>query len=231
MSAAANTLARTWKLFDASIGKKAIMAVTGAILFLFVIGHMLGNLQIYIGAEQINSYGAHLRELGPGLWVIRGILLVIVVLHLVTAFQLWRQNRNARPVNYVKTGFVQASFASRTMIVSGPILAGFIVYHLLHFTTGHCLSGGLAYLENGHIDVYANVVKGFSFVPASLVYIFSMVVLGYHLSHGVWSMFQSLGMNHPRYMPWIKHFAFWSTVAIVVGNISIPIAVMTGLVG
>ncbi len=230
MSAAASTLARTWKFFDASIGKKALMAVTGAILFVFVIGHMLGNLQIFLGPYQINAYGAKLRDLGAGLWAIRGFLLLTVVVHIVSAFQLWSMNRQARPVRYTKTGWVQASFASRTMILSGPILAGFIIYHLLHFTTGHCLQDGLAYTADGHIDVYANVVKGFSYVPASAVYIFSMVVLGYHLAHGVWSVFQSIGVNHPRYTPWIKHFAFWSTIVIVVGNISIPVAVMAGIV-
>ncbi len=230
MSAAATTFSRTIKFYEASLGKKVVMAVTGCILFLFVIGHMLGNLQIYIGADQLNAYGAKLRSLGPVLWAIRLFLLATVVIHLVSAVQLWLMNRRARPTRYVKQGWVQASFASRTMIVSGPILAGFIIYHLLHFTTGHALAGGLSLLEDGHIDVYANVVKGFSFWPASLIYIFSMVVLGYHLSHGVWSMFQSVGVNHPKYMPIIKHFAFWATLIICVGNISIPLSVMLGIV-
>ena len=230
MSAAANTLSRTWKFFDASIGKKVVMAATGAILFLYVVGHLCGNLQIYIGEERLNAYGAFLHSTGPALWVVRAFLLLAVILHIVSATQLWLMNRRARPDRYVKTGWVQASFASRTMILSGPILALFIIYHILHLTTGHCLTGGLAVDAHGHPLVYTNVVNGFSYWPASVVYIIAMIVLGYHLSHGVWSMFQSLGLNHPRYMPWIKHFAFWITVAIVVGNISIPVSVMTGII-
>jgi succinate dehydrogenase / fumarate reductase cytochrome b subunit len=230
MSAAATTLSRTLKFYEASIGKKVVMAVTGCFLFLFVIGHMLGNLQIYIGADQLNAYGAKLHSLGPILWAIRFVLLGIVVVHITAAVQLWLMNRRARPRGYVKPGWVQASFASRTMIVSGPILAGFITYHILHLTTGHLLPGGRALLEDGYIDVYANVITGFSSWPASLIYIASMVVLGYHLSHGVWSMFQSVGANHPRYMPFIKHFAFWATVIICVGNISIPVSVLLGIV-
>ena len=231
MSAAATTLTRSLKFYEASIGKKVVMAVTGCFLFLFVMGHMLGNLQIYIGADQLNAYGAKLHSLGPALWAIRMVLLATVVIHITAAVQLWLMNRRARPRGYVKQDWVQASFASRTMILSGPILAGFIIYHLLHFTTGHCLHGGLALVEDGGINVYANVVNGFSYLPATLIYFVSMIILGYHLSHGVWSMFQSIGLNHPRYMPIIKHFAFWITVLICVGNISIPVSVMLGIVG
>lgn len=229
-TAVATILNRPVKFYEATIGKKVVMAVTGCVLFLFVIGHMLGNLQIYIGPDQLNGYGAKLRALGPFLWLIRGFLLLTVTVHIISAIQLWLVNRAARPVRYAKQNWVQASYASRTMIISGPVLAGFILYHLLHFTTGHCLQGGLRYLPDGHIDVYSNVVAGFSYLPASIVYIVSMIILGYHLSHGVWSMFQSVGVNHPRYTPFLKHFAFWSTVVIVIGNISIPVAVMTGFV-
>ena len=230
MSAAAAALERTIRFWEASVGKKVVMAVTGAILFLFVIGHMLGNLQIYLGPEQLNAYGAKLRDLGPLLWAIRGFLLLTVALHITAAVQLWLMNRAARPQGYVRQSWVQASFASRTMIVSGPLLAVFIIYHLLHFTTGDALAGGLAYTADGHIDVYANVVNGFRYWPASVVYIVSMIILGYHLSHGVWSMFQSVGLNHPRYMPWIRRFATAATVIIVAGNISIPVAVLAGIV-
>ncbi len=231
MSAAVSTLSPTTRFYQASLGKKTAMAVTGCVLFLFVVGHMIGNLQIYMGPEQLNAYGAKLRALGPLLWAVRAFLLLTVVVHLVSAAQLWLMNRRARPVGYMKHGWVQASFASRTMYVSGPIIAGFIVYHLLHFTTGHCLTGGLSMLPDGHIDVYSNVVRGFSYVPASLVYIASMLVLGYHLSHGVWSMFQTVGVNHPRYMPWIRGFATGATVVIATANISIPVAVLAGVVG
>ena len=230
MSAAAGTLSRTYRFYEASLGKKVVMAVTGCILVLFVIGHMLGNLQIYLGAEQLNAYGAKLRGLGGLLWLIRGFLLITVVVHIVSATQLWLMNRKARPIGYQKQGWVQASFASRTMIYSGPILAGFIVYHLLHFTTGSLLHGGLLTTPDGHINVYSNVVNGFSSVPVSLIYIASMIVLGYHLSHGIWSMFQSVGLNYPRLTPCIQKLALALTILIVAGNISIPVAVMTGII-
>jgi len=230
MSAAAGTLNRTLKFYEASLGKKAVMAVTGCILVGFVLGHMLGNLQIYIGAGQLNAYAAKLHSLGGALWLIRGFLLLTVAIHLTAAVQLWLMNRAARPEGYRKQGWVEASFASRTMIYSGPILAGFIVYHLLHFTTGHCLAGGLTLTADGHIDVYSNVVRGFSYAPASIIYIISMVLLGYHLSHGIWSMFQSVGLSHPRYTPIIKKIAMALTILIAAGNISIPVAVLTGVI-
>jgi len=230
MSAAAGTVTRTYKFLEASIGKKVVMAVTGCILFLFVIGHMLGNLQIYIGAEQLNAYAAKLHSLGPFLWVIRGFLLLTVLTHITVAIQLWLMNRRARPDGYIKQGWVQASLSSRTMIITGPMIAGFIIYHLLHFTTGQLLAGGLATTADGHINVYANVVHGFSYLPAAVVYIISMILLGYHLSHGVWSMFQSVGWNHPRYMPLVRIIATAAAILIAAGNISIPVAVLAGVI-
>lgn len=229
MSAASTTLSRSLKFYEASIGKKVVMAVTGCVLFLFVVGHMLGNLQIYMGPEQLNSYAKHLHDLGPLLWVVRGVLLLTVVVHLISAIQLWLMNRAARPSRYVKNSWVEASFASRTMIISGPLLAAFIIYHILHFTTGHA-HPNFAHPHGEEFFVYANVVNGFSNPLASAAYIVAMIILGYHLIHGVWSMFQSVGINHPRYLPWIKRFATAATFAIVAGNISIPVAVLTGFI-
>ena len=229
MSAASTTLSRSLKFYEASIGKKVVMAVTGCVLFLFVVGHMLGNLQIYMGPEQLNSYARHLHDLGPLLWVVRGVLLLTVVVHLISAIQLWLMNRAARPSRYVKHGWVEASFASRTMIISGPLLAAFIVYHLLHFTTGQA-HPNFAPPRGEEFFVYDNVVNGFSNPLASAAYIVAMIILGYHLIHGVRSMFQSVGINHPLYLPWIKRFATAATFAIVAGNISIPVAVLTGFV-
>jgi len=229
-SAMGLTLNRTLHFYESSIGKKAVMAATGCMLFLFALGHMLGNLQIYLGAEQLNGYAEKLHSLGGLLWVIRGVLLAVVVIHLIAAIQLWLLNRAARPVNYAKQGWVQASYASRTMIISGPLLGAFIIYHLLHFTTGHCLHGGLQTLDDGHVNVYANVINGFSYLPATAIYLVAMVLLGYHLSHGVWSMFQSVGLNHPRYMPIIQKLALLVAIVIAAGNISIPVAVLTGII-
>jgi len=224
-TAAAPPLKREVGFYEASIGKKVVMAVTGCILFLFVVGHLLGNLQVYLGPEVLNAYARKLRELGPLLWVVRGVLLLSVLVHIITGVQLWLANRAARPVGYVRRNWVRGSFSSRTMILSGPLIGLFVLYHLLHLTWG------TVHPEFNHeLDVYANVVRGFSHWPASLAYIVAMVVLGFHLAHGIWSMFQSVGWNHPRYMPAIQKAAVVLAVLIVAGNISIPVAVLAGIV-
>jgi succinate dehydrogenase / fumarate reductase cytochrome b subunit len=225
MGAAATTLQRTLRFYEATIGKKAIVAVTGAILVLYVIGHMIGNLQIYLGREALNAYAHKLHDMGALLWLVRGVLLLAVIVHIVLSVQLWAANRAARPERYVKQGWVKASLASRTMIVTGPMLAAFVIYHVLHLT------GGRFHPDFNHeLDVYHNVVRGFQSLPASLAYIVAMGFLGYHLCHGVWSMFQSVGWNHPRYMPAIQRAAVVLATVIFIGNISIPISVLAGLI-
>ncbi len=206
------------------IGKKAVMAVTGVILFGFVTGHMLGNLQIYLGPEKLDAYARALHTM-PGLvWAARLALLASVGLHILASLQLTKQSWDARPVGYRKKEAVVASYAARTMRWSGPIIAAFVVYHLLHFTVGS------AHPQFRELQVYHNVVTGFQVIPVSLAYIVAMVLLGLHLNHGLWSMFQSLGINHPRYTPKFKAFAQIFSAVIVIGNCSIPISVMTGLV-
>jgi succinate dehydrogenase / fumarate reductase cytochrome b subunit len=224
-TAVASTVNRTVGFYEATIGKKVVMAVTGCILFLFVVGHLIGNLQIYLGPERLNNYAETLHSLGSALWVIRLSLLAIVALHIVSALQLWLLNRAARPERYRKQGWVQASYASRTMIWSGPLLAAFVTYHLLHFTTGHAHPS-----FNYELDVYSNVVRGFQQAPVAVSYMIAMVLLGFHLWHGLWSMFQSVGVNHPRYTPLLKRLAMLAAVVIVAGNISIPVSVLTGFI-
>ena len=201
------------------------MAVTGCILVLYVIGHMLGNLQIYLGREALNAYAHKLHDMGALLWVVRGILLFSVLVHIVASLQLWLANRAARPSHYVKQNWVKASFASRTMIVTGPMLAAFVIYHVLHLT------GGNFHPDFNHqMDVYHNVVRGFQHVPTSIAYIVAMAFLGYHVCHGAWSMFQSVGWNHPRYMPAIQKGAVILAVVLFAGNISIPISILLGII-
>jgi len=200
------------------------MAVTGVVLFGFVLGHMIGNLQIYLGPEVLDAYAHKLQSLGPALWGIRAVLLACVVLHIVSAIQLALLANEARPQGYLKKASVASTYASRTMLWSGPIIAAFLVYHLLHFTVGSAHPN----FEFG--KVYNNVVLGFQQPAVSLFYMISMVLLGFHLQHGVWSMFQTLGFNHPRYTPGLKAAATAFAVVIVVGNCSIPLAVLTGLV-
>jgi succinate dehydrogenase / fumarate reductase, cytochrome b subunit len=221
---ALNPQTGTLPFWQTTIGKKAIMAVTGFILFGFVVAHLLGNLQIYVSPEQINHYAASLRAVPALLWGTRIILLVAVILHIWSSFQLWRLQRAARPVPYVKKANVHSTYASRTMMWSGPIVLAFVIFHLLHFTFGVVHPGGP--FEEG--NVYNNVVTGFRFWPVSLFYIIAMVLLCFHLYHGLWSMFQSLGFSHPVYTPWLKLFAKIVAVLIAAGNISIPVAVLAG---
>ncbi len=222
-AAASLTLARAVRFYQATVGKKAVMAVTGVLLYGFVIIHLLGNLQVFLGPEKINAYARNFRELGGLLWVARAGLLVIVAAHLISAVQLWMLNRAARPERYRSLRPVDSSYASRTMALSGPILAAFIVYHLMHLTFGNAHPS-----FNHELDVYSNVVTGFRATPVAMAYIVAMLMLGLHLQHGVWSLFQSLGVSHPRLTPWLRRLASASAAFIVAGNISIPLAVLGG---
>ncbi|HTX42409.1 MAG TPA: succinate dehydrogenase cytochrome b subunit [Acidobacteriaceae bacterium] len=207
-------------------GKKAVMAVTGAILFLFVVGHLLGNLQVFDGPARINAYGHFLKSLGELLWIVRGILLLCVGLHILATYQLWSRNRKARPVGYKVKKSVASSYADRTMYWSGPIVLAFVIFHLLEFTAGY-IHPGSRFIDG---DIYHNVVAGFSVWWVSAWYIFSLILLGLHMRHGIWSMFQSLGLNHPRHTPVLKQAALWIAILITAGYISIPISVLAGWV-
>jgi succinate dehydrogenase / fumarate reductase cytochrome b subunit len=209
-----------------SIGQKVVMAVTGLVLYGFVVGHMLGNLQIFLGPKAINAYGEFLREFlhGQGLWIARGGLLLAVGFHVWAAVSLTLANWAARPVGYREWRARESTYASRTMVWSGPILAVFIVYHLAHFTLG------TAHPEFVHGQVYRNLVIGFQNPFVSAFYILAMLALGLHMFHGFWSMLHTLGLSHPRWNP-LRRAASWLLAGVVVaGNISIPVAVLTGLV-
>ncbi|MGC2621332.1 MAG: succinate dehydrogenase cytochrome b subunit [Acidobacteriaceae bacterium] len=207
-------------------GKKAVMAVTGVILFLFVIGHLLGNLQIFEGPARINAYGHFLKQLGELLWIVRLTLIAAVLLHIVATIQLALRNRKARPVGYKVKKSVNSNYADRTMYWSGPIVLAFVIFHLLQFTAGY-IHPEARFVEG---DIYQNIVGGFSVWWVSAWYIFSLILLGFHLRHGLWSMFQSLGMNHPRHTPVLQQAALWIAILITAGYISIPIAVLAGWV-
>jgi succinate dehydrogenase / fumarate reductase, cytochrome b subunit len=207
-----------------TLGRKVVMAVTGVVLFGFVIGHLAGNLLLYRGPEAINGYAVGLRHLGAGLWAARLVLLVSVLAHIWAAVSLTKSNVKARPVGYARRDDRAATYASRTMVWSGPLIALFIVYHLLHFTFG---SVHPQFVEG---DVYNNVVHGFQVPLVSGFYILAMLALGMHLYHGAYSMLQSVGINHPQFNHLRRTFATVFAVLIVVGNISFPIAVMSGLV-
>ncbi len=212
-----------------TIALKAIMAVTGLALFGFVIGHMLGNLQVYLprgasGVWALDSYGEWLRELGHGgaIWIARGGLLVALVLHVGAAWKLTRRSWAARPVVYRQWHAKESTYASRTMRVSGPLIFLFVVYHLMHLTWG-----------NAHPDfrvggVHHNVTTGLAQPLAAGVYVVAMIALGVHLYHGIWSLLQTLGLSHPRYEALRRGAAGAFAALVVVGNVSIPIAALAG---
>jgi succinate dehydrogenase / fumarate reductase cytochrome b subunit len=207
------------------------MAITGMFLFLFVVAHLIGNLALFRGQEALNSYAAMLQGLGPLLWVARLGLLAVLVVHLRCALALTAKNRNARPVGYVSQQPIKSTFASRTMLMSGLVILLFVVYHLLHFTLGVVQADNAKLVDAaGRHDVYSMVVLGFQSVPVALTYVAAMVLLGMHLTHGLQSLFQSLGLTKPKYRGFITLAATSLTLLVVVGNIALPMAVQMGII-
>lgn len=217
---------RPARFWASTNGKKVVMAITGAILFLFVIGHMLGNLQVFEGPEQMNYYGRALRRFPEALWAVRTILFVSVILHIWASVALAVRKTKARPVGYAKKENIASSYASRTMYWSGPIILAFVIYHLLDLTTGTIHRGG-AFVAG---DPYHNLVSGFQVWWVSAWYIFAMILLAFHIQHGAWSMFQSVGINHPRHTPILKKAATVLAIVIAAGYISIPLSILLGVV-
>jgi succinate dehydrogenase / fumarate reductase, cytochrome b subunit len=218
--------------YQSSVGKKIIVAVTGIILILFVIGHLLGNLQIFLGPDWVNGYAQHLRDLGPVLWLIRIVLLVTVVLHIYVTIRLAIDNRRARPNHYAEQEYIKASFASRHMVVSGLVVLAFIIFHLLHFTIRK-IDPRFPLLKAdplNHYDVYSMMVYGFQNIYISIFYIVGLFLLTLHLTHGASSFFQSLGLNDKKLTPRLAFGGRIFAWAIFVGYTSIPVAVLLGLV-
>jgi succinate dehydrogenase / fumarate reductase cytochrome b subunit len=231
-------MSNTVSLFKSSLGKKFVMAATGALLFLFVIGHLLGNLQIFLGPEAINRYGHFLQSNVELLWPVRLALLGIVLLHIWSAAKVSRENQAARPVGYAgDPAPPAASYASRTMLMSGLIVAAFILYHLLHYTVqvkAINLTGTdfrTLHDDQGRHDVYAMMVLGFRQPMVSGFYAVAMALLCLHLSHGVYAMFQSLGLKVGGCPCLPKCLAKWSAILIFLGYVSIPLAILLRLVG
>jgi succinate dehydrogenase / fumarate reductase cytochrome b subunit len=219
-------MTRAVSFVGSTIARKVVMALSGVVLFGFVLVHMIGNLQVYLGAHAINEYGLFLREFlhGTGIWIARGGLLLAVGLHIWSATSLTLTSWAARPEGYRAEQHRQSTYASRTMVWSGPILLLFILFHLADLTFG---PANPSFIEG---DVYHNVVASFSRWPVSVFYVVAMLALGLHLRHGVWSMLQTLGASHPRWNVLRSAFATLFAAVVVIGNISIPVAVLTGLV-
>lgn len=226
---ASNRLMALWRTV---IGKKIVMAVTGVVLIGFVIGHVLGNLKIFSGPNEINAYSRFLREVGQPelgygqlLWIVRSVLLVCVILHIMAAVQLTRLNWAARPVGYTVKRNIKTTFAARMMRWGGLLLAVFIIFHLLHLT------GGMVGFRAGqfqHLAVYQNVVAAFAVWPIALFYIAAMCALCLHLSHGIWSMLQTLGWSTARNEAKLKLLSRVIALLVFIGFTSVPVAVMAG---
>lgn len=222
-----NLLSRAYR---SSLGKKYIMAITGLLLFLFVIVHMAGNLQVFIGRDAVNAYAALLKSKPALLWAARAGLFIIAVLHIWSALQLAAENRAARPQPYA-VGKPIATYASRTILVTGLIILAFIVYHLMHFTFGVTNPEFMEMHDSlGRHDVYRMVIDAFRNPWVSVFYIISMGLVCLHLSHGVSSIFQSLGIRRRSALAAFNRFAQISAIVIFVGNCSIPISILAGVV-
>jgi len=221
-------------LFTSSLGRKFIMAGSGCVLFLFVVGHMVGNLQFFLPPEAINRYAHFLQSLGELLWAERLFMLALLVLHIWSAASLTVENRAARPEPYASgQAPFAASLASRTMFVSGLILGSFLIYHLLHFTVkvqginGTSIPiGQLKDPATAHPDCYAMMVAGFSVVPVSLFYLVGVGLLCLHLSHGIQAMFQSLGLRNAAYAGLIDKSSKVIALVLFLGYAAIPTSVM-----
>lgn len=217
-----------------TIGRKTIVAVTGVALFGFVVGHMIGNLQIFLGPESINRYGAFLQGTGELLWVVRGGLLAMLVAHIFFTIKLRMGGHAARDTRYAVTNRRAATLPARAMLLSGLTLLCFIIYHLLHFTVQvpavNFTGANFVDLHDAkeRHDVYQMMVRGFQVPAVSFFYVLSVGLLSMHLQHGVQSMFQSLGLNSAALRPSLEKFSVVFAWAIFAGYAAIPIAVLAG---
>jgi len=222
--------------YRSAVGKKVVMAITGLVLFGFVLGHMVGNLKVFQGAESFNAYAGFLRDVGYPLvphgallWVARLALLAAVGLHIHAATSLVLLARRARPEPYDLRRVVQLDYAARTMRWGGVLIFLYVVYHLLHLTWGTVHPDFMPADAAGH-HAYHNLVAGLANPLVAGVYILANLVLGFHLYHGLWSLFQSLGWNHPRYNRWRRAFAVVFAVVVSLGFLTVPVAVLSGIV-
>lgn len=212
-----------------SVGKKYVMAITGIILCLFVTGHMVGNLHLFMGADSINHYAHFLQGLGPVLWLIRLVMGTVLVVHLIFGTWLFFGNRSARPIKYQKFSTVEATLPSRLMIYTGALILAYAVYHLLHFTVQSLDPSYLTFTDaEGRHNVFHMVVVGFGNYAATAIYMTGMIILGTHIYHGGSSIFQSLGLNNTKYRPLIDKIGPLWAIVVGTGFFVVPLTVVMG---
>jgi succinate dehydrogenase / fumarate reductase cytochrome b subunit len=218
------------RFLRSNIGLKILMALTGVVMFGYLIGHVSGNMLLFKGPEAINSYSKFLHSSTGLLWGTRILLLASVVIHIWATVRFLGLRSEARPVAYALKVPHGTTWAARTMYWSGPVIALFIIYHILHLTTGTAHPHFNVDEKSHEVDVYRNLVEGFQRPVASLVYIVAMLAIGLHLSHGVWSMLQTVGVNRPNWECALRAFAVLCAVIICGGFIAVPAAVLLGFV-
>jgi succinate dehydrogenase / fumarate reductase cytochrome b subunit len=218
---------KTLTLGDTTIGKKALLAVSGVILFGFVIQHMLGNLQVFLGPEVYNHYAESVKSNPALVWSVRSLLLVALITHVVLVVQLYRRTLTARPIGYRVKKNIVTSYAGATMKYSGPALLLYIIFHLAHFTYPGMALGNY---EHSPLDVYGNFVNAFQIPWVAALYVTANLLLGMHLYHGAFSLLQSLGLNHPRYNSRVRHGARAFAFLVTTGNVAMPLSVLFGLI-
>jgi succinate dehydrogenase / fumarate reductase cytochrome b subunit len=217
------------RLFSDSIGRKIVMAVTGLLMVLFVVGHLLGNLSIFAGPNGINTYAEKLHQLPLVVWATRVVMLAAVVTHLIISIQITLENAEANPTKYAVDRSRRATFASKTMIYTGLLLGAFIVYHLLHFTVRVTPGLTLGTDAQGRFDVFSMVADAFRHATIALIYVAAMVSLFLHLSHGIQSTFQSMGLNNDKTQPGFVAGGRWLSALFLVGYASIPVLILVGI--
>ncbi len=222
------------KLLGSTVALKAAMAVSGLLLVGFLVGHMVGNLQVFGlfgGREAMNAYGAFLHSKPILLWVARIGLLVMIAIHIGSAMALIQRNQAARPIGYHMKKPIASTYASRTMRWSGPIITAYILYHLAHFTVAGVGIPGYPLMDaQSRVDIYQHVVNSFQSPLVSLIYIVAMSLLSMHLWHGLWSLFQSLGLSNARWNVLKRPMATGLTVFIIAGFMAVPLGVLFGIV-
>ena len=224
-------MSRVQRLLGSLVGKKVVMAATGVILLGFVLAHMAGNLKVFQGPEHFNAYAEGLRTVGAPffgrgqlLWAARIILLAAVGLHIWAAWVVTRASWAARPEGYKRLELIETTWAARTMRWGGLLIVAYVVYHLLDLTFG---KANPSFVPG---DVYHNLVASFSRTPVALAYIAAVLVLAFHMYHGIYSAFQTLGLNHPKYNRWRRAFAAGYTFLVTAGFVAVPVAVLAGVV-
>jgi succinate dehydrogenase / fumarate reductase, cytochrome b subunit len=219
------------RLLSDSIGRKAVMAVTGLLMVLFVVGHLAGNSTVFLGSNALNAYAAKLHEMAPVVWITRVVMLVAVITHLAISIQITLENEAATPQKYAVDRSLRATFASKSMIWTGLLLGVFIVGHLLHFTVRNLPGTVIGVDALNRFDVFAMVTDAFRKASVSILYVVAMVALFLHLSHGVQSLFQTLGLSNDKLQPAYGTGGKVLSVIFLIGYGLIPVAILVRLIG